>query len=81
MDAGSGALKPISTQMIETVSSGINIPLVVGGGITTPEKALQNVQAGADAIVVGNAIEKDPSLIAEMAEAVHSMNTSIPQEV
>ena len=81
MDAGSGAVKPISTTMIETVSAGINIPLVVGGGITTPEKALKNVQAGADAIVVGNAIEKDPSLIAEMAEAVHSMNTTIVEEV
>ncbi len=74
MDAGSGAENPISTSMIETVSSGLKIPLIVGGGIRTPEKALENVKAGADVIVVGNAIEKDPELILEMADAVHSYN-------
>ncbi|MEM0992351.1 MAG: geranylgeranylglyceryl/heptaprenylglyceryl phosphate synthase [Bacteroidota bacterium] len=74
MDAGSGAHTPVSSSMIEAVSSAIQIPLIVGGGIRTPEKALENVQAGADVIVVGNAIEKDPLLIKEMAAAVHAMN-------
>jgi len=77
MDAGSGAENPISESMIEMVSGGIQIPLVVGGGIRTPEKALANVKAGADVVVVGNAIEKDPQLIIEMAEAVHSMNAEL----
>jgi phosphoglycerol geranylgeranyltransferase len=71
MDAGSGAKNPISTSMIDAVSSAIDIPLIVGGGIRTPEKAYENVKAGADVIVVGNAIEKDPQLIIEMAAAVH----------
>jgi putative glycerol-1-phosphate prenyltransferase len=71
MDAGSGALNPISTSMIDAVSTAIDIPLIVGGGIRTPEKAYANVKAGADVIVVGNAIEKDPQLIIEMAAAVH----------
>ncbi len=71
MDAGSGAKEPISASMINAVSTAIDIPLIVGGGIKTPEKALENVKAGADVIVVGNAIEKDPQLIIEMAAAVH----------
>lgn len=71
MDAGSGAMNPISTSMIDAVSSAIDIPLIVGGGIRTPEKAYENVKAGADVIVVGDAIEKDPQLIIEMAAAVH----------
>jgi len=71
MDAGSGAKNPISANMIDAVSSAIDIPLIVGGGIRTPEKAYENVKAGADVIVVGNAIEKDPQLIIEMAAAVH----------
>jgi putative glycerol-1-phosphate prenyltransferase len=75
MDAGSGAKKPISASMIEAVSSTINIPLIVGGGIRTPEKALETAKAGADIIVVGNAIEKNPNLIIEMSEAVHGVNT------
>jgi putative glycerol-1-phosphate prenyltransferase len=45
----------------------------VGGGIVDPEKAYLNCKAGADVIVVGNAIEKDSSLIREMAAAVHSV--------
>jgi len=74
MDAGSGAKNPISESMIESVSGAISCPLIIGGGIRTPEKALANVKAGADVIVVGNAIEKDPNLVLEIAEAVHSFN-------
>ncbi len=73
MDAGSGALKPISKEMITIVKQSISIPLIIGGGINSPEKALENVKAGADIIVVGNSIEKDNSLIAAIADAVHSV--------
>jgi phosphoglycerol geranylgeranyltransferase len=71
MDAGSGAQKPISPEMITAVSSTISIPLIIGGGINDPKQASINVEAGADIIVVGNAIEKDPSLIKEISAAVH----------
>jgi putative glycerol-1-phosphate prenyltransferase len=77
MDAGSGAKRPITESMIEKVASCIEIPLIIGGGITNPEKAYLNCKAGADIIVVGNAIEKDESLIMEMAAAVHS----VPEKV
>ncbi len=74
MDAGSGAKSPVSESMISTVSGAIQIPLIVGGGISTPEKAAANARAGADIIVVGNAIEKDPQLIIDMARAVHEQS-------
>lgn len=73
MDAGSGAKKAINESMIEKVSSCISVPLIVGGGITTAEKAYLNCKAGADLIVVGNAIEKDASLIKEISAAIHSV--------
>ena len=72
MDAGSGAKMAISEEMISMVAKAIEVPLIIGGGIIEPEKAYLNCKAGADCIVVGNAIEKDPSLIKEMALAVHS---------
>ncbi len=72
MDAGSGAKHPISEKMIEKVSSSVELPIIVGGGIVEPEKAYLNCKAGADIVVVGNAIEKDASLIKEMSAAVHS---------
>lgn len=72
MDAGSGARYPIGKEMIERVSNNIGIPLIVGGGIHTPEKVMENCRAGAQVIVVGNAIEKDMSLLKELCAAVHS---------
>ncbi len=77
MDAGSGAKRPITESMIERVSAHIEVPLFVGGGITSAEKAYRNCKAGADIIVVGNAIEKEPGLISEMAAAVHSVRAVV----
>ena len=72
LDGGSGAKKAISTKMIKAVSNQINIPLITGGGITTATKAIENCEAGADIIVVGNAIEKENGLISQIAEAIHN---------
>ena len=69
MDAGSGAKKPITTDMISMVSNNIEIPLFIGGGISTPEIVHENCKAGANIIVVGNAIERDPLLIKDLAQA------------
>lgn len=69
MDAGSGARTPISASMIEAVSGAVQTPLIVGGGIRTPEKVAENFRAGADVVVVGNAIESHPDLIREMSAA------------
>lgn len=75
MDAGSGARQPISTNMIQQVAAQLSIPLIVGGGITTPQKASDNCNAGADVIVVGNAIEKDVNLLREMSQAIKSSSS------
>jgi putative glycerol-1-phosphate prenyltransferase len=74
MDAGSGAKNPIPASMIQQVAKHTGTPIIVGGGITTPEKAIENCKAGADIIVVGNAIEKDSNLIKAIADAIHSLN-------
>ncbi len=79
LDAGSGAKVPVSESMIEAVSEAIQVPLIVGGGIRTPEKVAANIEAGADVIVVGNAIEKEPDLILEMAAATHK-NVAVSAE-
>ena len=72
MDAGSGAAQPIRESMVAAVAENISIPIIVGGGITTPERASSICRAGADIIVVGNAVEKDPQLIPDIARAIHS---------
>lgn len=77
MDAGSGAKNPITESMITAVSNSIDVPLIIGGGITTAEKAYLNCNAGADVIVVGNAIEKELELLQELSDAVHSTPVSV----
>lgn len=77
MDAGSGAKNPISESMIQSVAQNVEAPVIVGGGIKDPEKAYNNCKAGADVVVVGNAIEKDPSLITEMSTAIHASSSRV----
>jgi putative glycerol-1-phosphate prenyltransferase len=75
MDGGSGAEKPISPQMISAVRKVIETPLIVGGGINSPEKVQIALKAGADVIVVGNAIEKDSGLILKITQTIKEFNT------
>lgn len=74
MDAGSGAEKEISTKMIASVRKAVGLPLIVGGGINSAQKALNAFEAGADMIVVGNALEKNPDLLTAIAEKVYELN-------
>jgi putative glycerol-1-phosphate prenyltransferase len=73
LDAGSGAKNHVSETMIKKVKSNISVPLIIGGGIKTPEIAKKCCLAGADIIVVGNAIEKNFNLISSISEAIHSI--------
>lgn len=68
LDAGSGATKPVSTQMIEAVKKESSLPLIAGGGIRTAEQASDAFSAGADLVVMGNKLEKNPELAFELAE-------------
>jgi putative glycerol-1-phosphate prenyltransferase len=76
LDAGSGARFPVSNSMVEAVNKNINVPLIAGGGIRTPEKAAELCQAGADMIVVGNVLEKEPALTGELSAAIHSFQAT-----
>ena len=62
LDAGSGAKQSVPTAMIKEVKDKIDIPLIVGGGLRSKEKIQAAYDAGADLVVVGNALEKENSL-------------------
>ena len=69
MDGGSGALNSVSESMVKRVSEHVDVPIIVGGGLKTPETAKARFDAGATVVVVGNAIEQNGALLAEMASA------------
>ena len=77
MDAGSGAEREISARMITTVKKSISVPLMIGGGINTKQKAFSALEAGADMIVIGNALEKHPDLLIEISEKVYEWNQGV----
>jgi phosphoglycerol geranylgeranyltransferase len=66
LDCGSGAQKPVSSSMIRLLRKTISVPLIVGGGIKTVNQVKEAWKAGADIVVVGNAVEKDPGLILQI---------------
>ena len=73
MDGGSGSGRVISSEMIQAVKQQVDLPLIVGGGINNPEQASEVWNAGADIIVVGNAIENDLTLISSIASQLKSI--------
>lgn len=77
LEAGSGALHSIPIPMIEQVKQNINIPVIVGGGLRTPEQVSEVAKAGADIIVIGTAFEQNSGLVSEMADAVHNASKII----
>ena len=71
LEAGSGAKNPVSTNIIKKVKTAIDIPIIVGGGIKSPEIAEKSVQAGASIIITGTIIEQDYNCMVEFADAIH----------
>ena len=73
LEAGSGAPEPIPPEFIKKASAakGESI-LIVGGGIRTPEKAVELLKAGADAIVTGTIVEESPEKAVKIVKAVKS---------
>lgn len=72
MDTGSGAKYSVPENVIKSVKDYISIPLIVGGGIKTPDEANEKVRAGADFVVTGSIIEKNPHLLNEFSDAIHN---------
>jgi phosphoglycerol geranylgeranyltransferase len=76
LEAGSGAAHPVDPGMISAIRKQISLPLIVGGGIRSAQTALELYHAGADMIVVGNALEKDPGLIQAFCSTRDSLNSA-----
>lgn len=62
LEAGSGAPRPVRRETISAVRAAVSVPLIVGGGLRSPEAVDQAFAAGADIAVVGTAIEQTPDL-------------------
>ena len=77
LDAGSGAINPVSQEMIAAVRKSVDTPIIVGGGINSIKKAKNALSAGADVIVVGNGIEENIDLLKQIALTVSSYHLTV----
>lgn len=68
LDAGSGAAKKVSQEMIKTTYNTTENAIIVGGGIKNTSDAKEAWDAGATIIVVGNALESNPNLIDDISK-------------
>ncbi|MBP5584256.1 MAG: geranylgeranylglyceryl/heptaprenylglyceryl phosphate synthase [Bacteroidales bacterium] len=70
LEGGSGANMFVNPEIIKRVKQSCSIPIIVGGGIKTPETLQQIYECGADIAVIGTIIEKQPTLLSEMMAVV-----------
>ena len=75
LEAGSGAKNPVSPLIIKAVKARINVPLIVGGGIRTPEALKAAYDAGADTVVIGNYLEQHPDSLTDFLNVLEDFKT------
>ncbi len=78
LEAGSGAIHPVSTDIIQAVRSHTSVTLIVGGGIRTPEAMNAAYAAGADIVVIGNHFESHPEDLQKFLTVKRSYSVSGP---
>ena len=74
LEGGSGAIRPVSNATIKAVKEAVNVPIIVGGGIKTPQQMHSIFKSGADVQVVGTSIEKNPKILKEFAKIKNEFN-------
>lgn len=70
LEAGSGAKTPVSADIIRAVKNAVSVPLVVGGGIRTPEAMNAAFDAGASIVVIGNHFEEHPEALKDFCRNI-----------
>ncbi len=63
LDAGSGAGQPIPSAVIRAVREAVDVPLIVGGGLSCQQDLDRAWDAGATCVVVGSAVEREPTVL------------------
>ena len=72
LDAGSGAGQPVPSSTIAAIRGAVDVPLVVGGGMTSQANLERAWEAGATCVVVGSAVERDPAILDELQVSIRT---------
>ncbi len=77
LEAGSGVENSVPCEIIKKVKKFVDIPIIVGGGVYTPDDAREKVLAGADIIVQGTFIEEN--VIRDEGESLAQIITALKE--
>lgn len=80
LDGGSGAQLPVPARLISAVRRSVGAPILVGGGINSGAKAEATWLAGADLVVVGNGLEKEPAVLGEIITTRNRLNGRVLEQ-
>jgi len=75
LEAGSGAQQPVPPEFPQIVKKHTDLVVIVGGGIRSPDVARKIAEAGADIIVTGTIVEKDPELATKIIKAIKEVKS------
>ena len=67
LDAGSGAGQPVPAQTIAAIHDAVDVPLIVGGGMSCQKDLDRAWDAGATCVVVGSAVEREPAVLQSLS--------------
>ena len=76
LEAGSGAVTPVSPELIKAVRACTSVTLIVGGGIRTPDAMHAAYDAGADIVVIGNHFEEHPEDLSRFTSYTRSTSST-----
>ena len=79
LEAGSGASNIVPVNMVKAVRDNVSIPVAVGGGIRTGKEVEELFNAGADLIILGNGVEKNPQLLIDACMIRDSLRNPLPE--
>ncbi len=75
LEGGSGG-EPVPPHIVRAVDENVEIPIVTGGGIRTPELAKTTVEAGADIIVTGTILEEGGDIRSKLGSIVSAISAA-----
>lgn len=65
LDAGSGAIHPVPSEMIRELTD-LDLPIIIGGGIRSLDQINSAHAAGASIVVIGNKLEEDSDFLLDI---------------
>ncbi len=77
LESGGGAPAPAPAEMVSASKEVLEVPLLVAGGVRTPEFAFETIKAGADIVQVGTTFESSKGNLNEMGKKFKAITTAV----